>query len=86
MTNKDVLAVTHGELMLKDVLMRKPRYVPNEIATKIPTLQIVFDDCLLVVGIETTTKIPYALLLQNEAVTTTYRILFEMSWRGAIKN
>lgn len=74
------------ELLLKDVLMRKPRYVPHEIAKKIPTLQLAFDDCLLIVGIVTDTKTPYAILLQNEAITTTYRILFEMSWRSAIKN
>jgi len=74
------------ELLLKDVLMRKPRYVPNDIAAKIPTLQLAFDDCLLIVSIDTASKVPHAILLQNDAMTTTYKIIFEMAWRSAIKN
>ena len=74
------------ELFLKDVLMRKPRYVPNEIATKIPTLQLAFDDCLLIISLDAESKVPHAMLLQSDVVVTTYKIIFEMAWRSAIKN
>jgi hypothetical protein len=74
------------ELLLKDILMRKPRYVPSDIAPKIPTLQLAFDDCLLILDIENEKSVPYALLIQNKAIVTTFRVVFEMAWRSAIKN
>ncbi len=74
------------ELLLKDVLMRKPRYVPHEIAVNIPALQLAFDDCLLIISMEEKSTVPHAMLLQNDAVVTTYKIIFEMAWRNAIKN
>ena len=74
------------ELLLKDVLMRKPRYVPHEIAVKIPTLQLAFDDCLLIISMDAKSTVPHAMLLQSDAVVTTYKIIFEMAWRSAIKN
>jgi hypothetical protein len=74
------------ELHLKDILMRKPRYVPKDIAPHIPTLQLAFDDSVLIIELASASAQPYALLIQNAAVTNTFRIVFEMAWRSAKKN
>jgi sugar-specific transcriptional regulator TrmB len=65
---------------LKDVLMRKPRYVPASVSKKIPSMVIVFDDCVL--SISGTTE-PSAVLVQDAANADTFRILFEMAWRSS---
>ncbi len=78
--------VSMKELLLKDILMRKPRYVPSDISPKIPTMQLAFDDCLLIIDISHASTQPYALLVQNSAVAATFRIIFEMAWRSAKKN
>ena len=67
------------QLALKDVLMRKPRYVPADVAKEIPTLLLAFDDSLLV--IEGTTN-PKVALIQGRAVTQTYQLTFELAWRS----
>ena len=64
---------------LQDVLMRKPRRIPKNIAKTIPSLMIAFDDKLL--SIEGTTK-PSAVLLSGSASVGTFNIIFELAWRS----
>ena len=66
-------------LSLNDVLRRKPRYVPKSLAKRIPCLLLAFDDCLL--AIEGTTE-STAVLVQSQAVTDTFKLVFELAWRS----
>lgn len=75
-------AAKDHQIALKDVLMRKPRYVPASVAKEIPTLLLAFDNALLV--IEGTTN-PKAAIIRGEAVTKTFQIIFELAWRS-LKN
>ncbi len=74
------------ELHLKDILMRKPRYVPKDIAPRIPTLQLAFDDSLLIIELTSATAQPYALAYSKRSSYQHIRIVFEMAWRSAKKN
>lgn len=65
-------------LGLHDLLMRKPRYVPKDIVGKIPGLLLAFDGSLLLIVGEGN---PSAVLIENKAITDTFRIIFEMAWR-----
>ncbi len=65
-------------LGLHDLLMRKPRYVPKDIAGKIPGLLLAFDDSLLLIEGE---QNPSAVLIENKAIADTFRIIFELAWR-----
>lgn len=65
-------------LGLQDLLMRKPRFIPDNVAHKIPGLLLAFDDSLLMIEGEST---PRAVLIENPAITQTYRIVFELAWR-----
>lgn len=65
---------------LRDVLMRKPRYVPSDIGKNIPSIMLAFDDMLLI--IDGTTN-PTAALIQNPSITATFKLIFEMAWRSA---
>lgn len=67
-------------LPLYDLLMRKPRYVPENIGQHIPSLIIAFDDTVL--AIEGTPN-PSAALIRNKAIVQTFQIVFEMAWRSA---
>ncbi len=69
------------EIPLRDVLMRKPRYVPDDLSESIPSLMLAFDDCLLIIDMDKTMS-PSAVLLQNKAITETFQIIFEMAWRS----
>ncbi len=70
------------DIPLRDVLMRKPRYVPADFGD-IPGFMLAFDDSLLTITQEKSG--PTAILLQNAAVTQTFRLMFEMAWRSADK-
>jgi len=63
---------------LHDLLMRKPRYVPKNVAAKIPGLLLAFDDSLLLIE---GTNSPSAVLIENRAIAQTFTIIFEMAWR-----
>ncbi len=67
-----------SKLQLRDVLMRKPRFIPKNVG-QIPTMLLAFDDMLLVV--DGTTN-PTAALLQSQPVVTTYKLIFELAWRS----
>lgn len=67
---------------MKDVLMRKPRYVPESLGKNIPSLMLAFDDMLLVID---GTAHPSAALIQNKPVVATFQLLFEMAWRNSRK-
>lgn len=69
-------------LALRDILMRKPRYVPENISTHIPSLILAFDDSLLVIDINDL-EVPTASLIRNQSIADTFRIVFEMAWRSA---
>lgn len=64
----------------KDLLMRKPRYVPGNLGKNIPSLMLSFDDSLLI--IDGTTN-PTAVLIDNPSVSNTFNLIFEMAWRSA---
>ncbi len=63
---------------LHDLLMRKPRYVPTNVSTKIPGLLLAYDDSLLMLEGKSS---PQAVLIENTAIAQTFRIIFEMAWR-----
>lgn len=65
-------------LGLQDLLMRKPRFIPDNITQKIPGLLLAFDDSLLMIEGEMS---PRAVLIENPAITQTYKIVFELAWR-----
>jgi predicted transcriptional regulator len=67
-------------LGMYDILMRKPRIVPEKITKKIPCLMLAFDESLLFIEGR---DIPQAVLIQNAAIAKTFRIIFEMSWLSA---
>lgn len=67
------------QVSLSDVLMRKPRYVPKTMAKHIPSLLLTFDDMIL--AIEGTTD-PTAILVQSQAITDTFKLVFELAWRS----
>lgn len=69
-----------ADLGIKDVLMRKPRYIPKNIGQKIPSLMLAYDDMLL--AVDGTTH-PSTVLFQNKAVVATFQLLFEMAWRSS---
>ncbi len=71
-----------ADLGIKDVLMRKPRYIPDNLGQKIPSLMLAFDDMLLVVD---GTNHPSAALIQNKSVVATFQLLFEIAWRSSRK-
>lgn len=66
-------------LGLQELLMRKPRYVPKSISSRIPGLLLAFDDCLLMIEGEAN---PHAVLVENAAITETFRIMFDMAWHS----
>lgn len=68
------------QITLADTLMRKPRYVPENIGGIIPSMLLAFDDKLLI--IDGTTH-PSATLLSSTSTTDTFRLLFTMAWRFA---
>lgn len=67
------------QITLADTLMRKPRYVPENIAGTIPSMLLAFDDKLLI--IDGTTQ-PSATLISSGSTTDTFRLLFTMAWRS----
>lgn len=71
------------KIALADILMRKPRYVPQSIRSKIPSMLLAFDDSLLI--IDGTTQ-PSIVLLTGESVVATVGLLFDMAWRFARTN
>lgn len=64
-------------LGMYDLLMRKPRYVPENLSKSLPGLLMAFDDSLLFIEGET---IPQAVLIESPAISRTFRIVFEMAW------
>ena len=73
-------ASSSQQLALRDVLMRKPRYVPENLGKDIPTLMLAFDDNLLIADGITN---PTVVLLTASSVTATFSMLFDMAWRYA---
>jgi sugar-specific transcriptional regulator TrmB len=69
------------DIPLMDVLMRKPRYVPEELGRTIPSLMLAFDDSLLILDMDDN-KSPSAVLIHNRSMTKTFQIIFEMAWRS----
>lgn len=72
-------SMSGAPITLNDVLMRKPRFVPQAVAKDIPTLLLAFDNSLLVVE---GSQHPKAALITAPAVTATFRIVFEVAWRN----
>lgn len=66
-------------ITLKDVIMRKPRYVPKEVSENIPSLMIAFDDKLLAIE---GTELPKAVMISNKSVVETFNVMFELAWRS----
>lgn len=65
-------------LGLHELLMRKPRYIPKNITEKIPGLLLAFDSSLLLIEGKDQ---PSAVLIESQAISQTYKIIFEMAWR-----
>ena len=51
--------------------------MPEKLSESIPGLLMAFDDSLLFIEGET---VPEAVLIENAAITQTFRIIFEMAW------
>lgn len=66
------------DINLRDLLMRKPRYVPKKFGN-IPSLIIAFDDALLVV--EGTTQ-PTAVVLYAAPTAQTFQLIFDIAWQA----
>lgn len=66
-------------ISLMDTLMRKPRYLPKDIAKTIPAIILSFDDSLLFVNGTTT---PTCSLITNHEVAASFNILFDLGWRS----
>lgn len=64
---------------LRDVLMRKPRFVPDSTG-KIPSILLAFDDSLLMIEGK---KAPRAVLIRNKAMVSTYQIVFDIAWQAS---
>lgn len=71
-----------SEVPLMDVLMRKPRYVPEGVSKTIPSMMLAFDDSLLTLSMDKH-KSPSAVLITNADVAQTFRIVFKMAWHSA---
>lgn len=67
------------QVSLADTLMRKPRYVPENIGGTISSMFLLFDDKLLI--IDGTTH-PSATLITSATTADTFRLLFTMAWRS----
>lgn len=67
------------ELPLHDILMRKPRFLPPNIGSDIPSLLLAFDDSLLAI---TGTTQPAAVLVQNPAIVSTFALVFDIAWQS----
>lgn len=70
------------QVSLQDVLMRKPRFVPQGISPVIPSLMLCFDDCLLTIDLGEAGDMS-AVLIENAGTAATFRVVFEMAWRAA---
>lgn len=70
-------------LLPRDLLMRKPRFVPDSLSKKIPSLMLSFDDSLLIID---GTNNPTAILIDSPSVARTFNLIFEMAWRSARGN
>jgi len=66
------------DINLRDLLMRKPRYIPKKFG-RIPSLIIAFDDALLIV--EGTNK-PTAVIIHAAATTQTFQLVFDVAWQA----
>jgi len=66
------------DINLRDLLMRKPRFIPEK-QGKIPNLLITFDEALL--SIEGT-KQPTAVLLYASSTVQTFNLLFDIAWQA----
>ncbi len=64
---------------LHDVLMRKPRFVPDSTG-KIPSILLAFDNSLLMIEGK---KSPRATVIQNTATVQTYQIVFDIAWQAS---
>lgn len=66
-------------LGLYDLIMRKPRYIPKDIAKDVPSLILAFDDSLLIID---GTNQPTAIMITSSAVARTFKLIFELAWRS----
>lgn len=66
------------DINLRDLLMRKPRFIPEK-QGKIPSMLIAFDEALL--SIEGT-KQPSAVLLYASNTVQTFNLLFDIAWQA----
>lgn len=68
---------------LMELLMRKPRYIPENVQANIPAIILSFDDMLLIA--HGTTR-PRSILLSSREAVATYNLVFEIAWRNSINN
>jgi len=66
-------------LGLYDLIMRKPRYIPKDIAKDVPSLILAFDDSLLIID---GTNQPTAIMITSPSVARTFKLIFELAWRS----
>lgn len=69
-------------LQVDDLLLRKPRYLPNEYTGKFESVVILFDDKALFIS---SAKQQSAVLIQSDAIVGTMRVMFEALWASSQK-
>lgn len=73
---------TPSHLSLRDLLERRPRYLPKELAGRFTSVTILYDDKALFVS---TAHNPRAVIVESAELTGTLRVMFDGLWSLAQK-